>query len=360
RVMFLGRWQRLRRPARRHLGHIGIHGRIHSQSDLRGSLERPHRPRRIRAGRLRPRQDLVREAARRVLAQHRSAPEGRPVLRSRDAVSDRDLLFERFAEARGGSVEGEPRAGAEIQGEDRDTDRAGVEVLSGGGLPPELLQGTPGPVPGLPRGLPPRRAAQRDLGSRGGRSLMRLMPFLLAVPAAAITFAAFAALRAPSPPSPTPAKPAVPPPSGAFHKPSDAELRKQLTPLQYDVTQHEGTERAFSNAYWDNKKPGIYVDVVSGEVLFSSLEKYDSGTGWPSFWKPLEEGNIKTGANISFVGKWAEVRSTQADSHLGHVFDDGPPPPPLRYCMNSAAMRFIPVEDLEKEGYGKYKVLFVK
>jgi methionine-R-sulfoxide reductase len=189
---------------------------------------------------------------------------------------------------------------------------------------------------------------------------MKLMSLFFAVPAAAITFAALAALRSPSPPSPTPAKPPVPPPSGAFHKPSDADLRKKLTPLQYEVTQQSGTERAFSNQYWDNKKPGIYVDIVSGEVLFSSLEKFDSGTGWPSFWKPLEEGNIKTGENISFVGKWAEVRSAQADSHLGHVFDDGPPPTHLRYCMNSAAMRFIPVEDLEKEGYGKYKVLFEK
>jgi peptide methionine sulfoxide reductase msrA/msrB len=130
---------------------------------------------------------------------------------------------------------------------------------------------------------------------------MKLMSLFFALPAAAITFAALAALRSPSPPSPTPAKPPVPPPSGAFHKPSDADLRKKLTPLQYEVTQQSGTERAFSNQYWDNKKPGIYVDIVSGEVLFSSLEKFDSGTGWPSFWKPLEEGNIKTGENISFV-----------------------------------------------------------
>jgi peptide methionine sulfoxide reductase msrA/msrB len=186
---------------------------------------------------------------------------------------------------------------------------------------------------------------------------MTLSRFLLILPAAAITAVAVLALRAPTR---TPGKPKAPAPNAKFQKPSDAELRARLTPLQYRVTQEDGTERAFSNEYWDNKKPGIYVDIVSGEVLFSSLEKYDSGTGWPSFWKPLEEGNIKTGQNLTSLGKWAEVRSAQADSHLGHVFDDGPAPTHLRYCMNSAAMRFIPAEDLEKEGYGKYKALFEK
>jgi len=137
-------------------------------------------------------------------------------------------------------------------------------------------------------------------------------------------------------------------------------LRKKLTPLQFHVTQQCGTEPPFQNEFWNNKKPGIYVDVVSGEPLFSSLDKFDSGTGWPSFTKPLKEADVVDVADSSHGMSRMEVRSKSANSHLGHVFDDGPEPTGLRYCINSASLRFIPAEDLEKEGYGEYRKLFDK
>jgi len=145
-----------------------------------------------------------------------------------------------------------------------------------------------------------------------------------------------------------------------YKKPPKEELEKKLTALQYNVTQENGTEPPFNNEYWNNKREGIYVDIVSGEVLFSSLDKFDSGSGWPSFTKPLEEENIIANMDTTYEMKRVEVRSKHADSHLGHLFEDGVEPTGLRYCINSAALRFILKEDLEKEGYGEYKKLFMK
>jgi len=176
--------------------------------------------------------------------------------------------------------------------------------------------------------------------------------------------AGFAVLRAagepPAPAEKTKESPPVRWDPEHWKKPDDATLRRILSPEQYEVTQQEGTERPFQNAYWDNHAPGIYVDVVSGEPLFSSADKFDSGTGWPSFTRPLETKNIREKPDVGIFGTRTEVRSTHADSHLGHVFDDGPKPLGKRYCMDSASLRFIPVDRLEAEGYGAYRPLFEK
>ena len=145
----------------------------------------------------------------------------------------------------------------------------------------------------------------------------------------------------------------------SYQKPTDEELRRRLNPMQYRVTQHDGTEPPFENEYWDRHEDGIYVDVVSGEPLFSSRDKFDSGTGWPSFTKPINKDAVatRTDRSLPYMTR-TEVRSAQADSHLGHVFDDGPGPEGVRFCMNSAALRFIPVAELEAQGYGEWRVLF--
>ena len=143
-----------------------------------------------------------------------------------------------------------------------------------------------------------------------------------------------------------------------FAKPEQKDLEQDLTELEYEVTQCGGTEPPFNNEYWDNHREGIYVDKVSGEPLFSSVDKFDSGTGWPSFTKPLKDDSVTTHRDFKLLLPRIEVRSKHADSHLGHVFNDGPKPGGLRYCMNSSALRFIPVEDLEKEGYGEFLSIF--
>ena len=146
----------------------------------------------------------------------------------------------------------------------------------------------------------------------------------------------------------------------SYKKPSEGELKKKLSPIQFEVTQKEGTERPFQNEFWDNHADGIYVDVVSGEALFSSRDKFESGTGWPSFTRPLVTQNVKTKTDRQFGMSRTEVRSAHADSHLGHLFDDGPKPTGQRYCMNSASMRFVPASKLAAEGYAEYAPLFEK
>ena len=155
-----------------------------------------------------------------------------------------------------------------------------------------------------------------------------------------------------------PAASSVTPWTGNFSMPDDAQLRARLTPLQYEVTQKEDTERPFNNDYWENKSEGIYVDIVSGEPLFSSTDKFKSGTGWPSFTRPIDDNAISAHSDIRFFMKRTELKSSMAGSHLGHLFEDGPEPTGQRYCINSASLRFVPKAELEAQGYGDYLTLF--
>jgi methionine-R-sulfoxide reductase len=198
-------------------------------------------------------------------------------------------------------------------------------------------------------------AYNRSVGQPGAQhySTPKIMrnPIVWALPALMVSASSSVSLEAQNP---------APATKSGWQRPSDDQLRKRLSELQFEVTRHEATETPFHNEYWDNHEAGIYVDIISGEPLFSSLDKYDSGTGWPSFTKPLEPSNVKTKTDYKLLYPRTEVRSKNADSHLGHLFDDGPRPTGLRYCMNSAAMRFIPVSRLQAEGYGKYLPLFTK
>jgi peptide methionine sulfoxide reductase msrA/msrB len=187
----------------------------------------------------------------------------------------------------------------------------------------------------------------------GFRSLLRACSLLGVLPLSA------GCRSGQTPPQNTQVAPETPPvPKGAYSKPSPELLKKNLTPLQYDVTQNEATEPPFRNAYFDHHEAGLYVDVVTGEPLFSSRDKFESGTGWPSFTRPVSAERVTTRRDGAFGMERVEVRSSVGDSHLGHVFDDGPPPTNKRYCINSAALRFVPVAKLEAEGYGAYRKLF--
>ena len=183
------------------------------------------------------------------------------------------------------------------------------------------------------------------------RTLLALL--VLALAALALTTSRPVPADEPAVPAATETKPMK-----TWTKPNDAELRQRLTKEQYEVTQHEGTEPPFQNAFWNEHRAGLYVDVVTGEPLFSSLDKFDSGTGWPSFTRPLEPGSVVERDDRRLFMRRTEVRSKGGDSHLGHVFPDGPAPTGMRYCINSAALRFVPVDKLEAEGYGDYLPLF--
>jgi peptide methionine sulfoxide reductase msrA/msrB len=210
-----------------------------------------------------------------------------------------------------------------------------------------------------------------------GTSVLRTPTSLVATALSAILLSVGCARQAPRPapagraPAPVVSTPSEPPrepppqakkesmtPKRTYSKPPDAELRQRLTPLEYRVTQEEGTEPPFGNRYWDNHEPGLYVDAASGEPLFSSVDKFDSGTGWPSFTRPLDAARVVAHTDQTLGMTRTEVRSSAAGSHLGHVFEDGPAPTGLRYCINSAALRFIPVDRLEAEGYGEFRALF--